>query len=181
MKKICYNIYMGYDNIRIFAENSNAIESIIDSEQTKYTVKAWNYLIDKKNITIKDILKIHKIIMQPLRPNIAGKLRNVNVRVTNSTHICPEWREVPDLLNKWIEHYGKGPQIVTHRDAGEEELLRDTINACRIAHISYEHLHPFQDGNGRTGRLLMLWHRYIAKLPFEYIKFTERYDYYGWF
>lgn len=64
-------------------------------------------------------------------------------------------------------HYppGGGPQIVTRLN----ELL-DDINAERMtpweAHVAYETLHPFMDGNGRSGRAIWLWQmRGIQNLP----------------
>jgi Fic family protein len=48
-------------------------------------------------------------------------------------------------------------------------------------HIRYEHIHPFVDGNGRTGRMFMNWERLKAGLPLLVIKESKKYDYYDWF
>ena len=166
-------------NIKLFAEHSNMIESVWDKDQIKYTVKAWEYLKNKRSINLKDILYIRKVIMTPLRKDIAGKLRTCDVMVGG--RICPPHEEVPRLINKWTENYGKGPQVITHLNAGEEEYKGDMEKACKVAHISFEHVHPFVDGNGRSGRLIYLFQRYILGLSFEYIDYNNRYDYYSWF
>ncbi len=49
-------------------------------------------------------------------------------------------------------------------------------------HVMYERIHPFLDGNGRTGRIFMNWTRVKrCKLPVLVIKEEERQEYYKWF
>lgn len=48
-------------------------------------------------------------------------------------------------------------------------------------HIRYEQIHPFIDGNGRTGRIFINWQRLKAGLPILVIKESEKAKYYSWF
>ncbi len=49
-------------------------------------------------------------------------------------------------------------------------------------HVSYEKIHPFVDGNGRTGRMFMNWWRLTNGLPLLIIhEGDEQYNYYQWF
>jgi hypothetical protein len=52
----------------------------------------------------------------------------------------------------------------------------------RDLHVSYEKIHPFVDGNGRTGRMLMNWWRVREGLPLLVIhEGKEQREYYKWF
>lgn len=55
----------------------------------------------------------------------------------------------------------------------EEEMVQD--------HIAFENIHPFIDGNGRMGRILLNWQRVKADLPILIIRESERQEYYSWF
>jgi Fic family protein len=84
-----------------------------------------------------------------LLPNQRGYYRGMagdetNVRV--GTRVCPDYKEVKGLMANWLKTYKKNTPIVNH--------------------IEFEKIHPFRDGNGRTGRMLM-WYQEIheGELP----------------
>jgi len=152
-----------------FIKNSNAIENVWSTDEIENTVKAWEYVSKFDEIGLEQILECHKFIMSRLRPDIAGKLRLVAVVIASGGYVvkrCPDFTLVSGLLNEWIKKYDKGIR---------------TAKEARLAHIGFEYIHPFEDGNGRTGRLIWLWHREKAKIKFDYIKFNKRSDYYDWF
>jgi len=60
------------------------------------------------------------------------------------------------------------------------EDLKESKN-WKSMHIQFEKIHPFIDGNGRIGRILMNWHRLKLGLPIKIIIETEKYNYYKWF
>lgn len=157
-------LYTKTNSIEEFVNNSNAIENIFDLGASINHVKAWRYLQSKNKLTTSVILKTHKILMEDLDPTIAGKLRTVSVRV--GYRICPAFKDIPVLLKNWLKKYADGI---------------DTEDQAKTAHVEFEKIHPFRDGNGRTGRLLWLWHRSKAKLPFKIIYHAEVNQYYNWF
>ncbi len=146
-------------------KQSNLIENVRDQAELEQSMVAWNYLEDKEILTFSTILQTHNLIMKNLMPQRLGgrgSLRIYNVRVGG--RVCPHWVDVPDLLDDWIgwlEEYEK---------VGPKE-----------AHVAYEHIHPFADGNGRTGRMFMWWHEIKLGREPTLIEYDKRWDYYNWF
>lgn len=67
--------------------------------------------------------------------------RKVQVFIRGSEHIPPEPEKVPNLMNYYIYNYNHDEQ--------------DIFTKIARYHIEFEKIHPFEDGNGRTGRLLL--------------------------
>lgn len=146
-----------------FLRQSNYIEGVYDEESLSQAVTAWNFLEDQKVLSIPVMLKTHKILMlnQTLKPNEKGYLRKIPVFI--GRHEAMNWKIIPthlaDLSYK-MTHYPK---------------------LWKEHHIEYEKIHPFVDGNGRTGRMFMNWQRLKAGLPIEIIYEADKQDYYKWF
>jgi Fic family protein len=148
--------------------HSNLIEGIDDPAEDKQSMVAWEYLIKEPTIAHSTVCRVQKIITlhQKLLPNQRGYYRgmagnDVNVRVGN--HDAPAPAMVLDLMSNWILDCPK----LTPKEA----------------HIRFEKIHPFVDGNGRTGRMLMWWHELKLGLKPSLIKSNEadRHYYYEWF
>ena len=154
---------MNEKELKSFIINSNKIEGVLDDDELLNSLRAWKYLSAQKEITLENILYTHYDIMCDLYPQIAGRMRDCRVWVGRRE--CPPPEEVFDRITQWI--------TLWHG--------MDKSNKPKLAHIAFEYIHPFSDGNGRVGRLLWLWHREQLGLPFKEIKFTERDEYYKWF
>lgn len=100
-------------------------------------------LVTKKpsEISENDILDIHKLVLQKINQDNAGRNRIVPVRIAGSEVVMPNPLKVPDLmleLISWLK------SAVSH----PATLAADI-------HFKLVSIHPFVDGNGRTARLLM--------------------------
>lgn len=131
-------------------ENTN-----IDIEEVVNYVKAINYAIDLSNelpICNRFIKMVHYQLMQGVRgseknPGEFRKTQNwigsANSTLKNAKYIPPSIEDMNISMNK-LEEY-----------INEESNVDDLIKIALI-HYQFETIHPFLDGNGRIGRLLII-------------------------
>jgi Fic family protein len=101
-------------------------------------------------ITPELLLRFHKMVGKELGDHFAaipGRFRNSDVVV--GRYRCPDHRDVPELIDK----YCKFLQNTFRFEDGKQQFTDIFIEAI-VAHVYLEWIHPFADGNGRTGRLL---------------------------
>src|SRR3989338_3258736 len=126
-----------------------------DIKETEAHSKVFLEMLTKKNkIANKLILKWHKDIFHETKPELAGRYRDYLVRVGN--YLAPDWQDIKKLMNKFVKSIN-------------EKINPVEISA--IAHYRFEKIHPFGDGNGRIGRLIMnkiLWDNGYPMLIIEY-------------
>lgn len=121
-----------------------------------------------KDLSEYDIKSIHNLVLAN-RPEDRGTFRRVNVRIAGA-------------LTNPVQPYLIEPKI--------EELLNNykvwsktmhIVERVTIFHLQFESIHPFIDGNGRTGRLIMNLQLIKEGLPAINIKFADRRKYYDAF
>lgn len=118
------------------------------------------------DLTEKDILRIHDIILKGLDDANAGHYRSVPVRISGSTVVLPNSRKVPDLMQEfaaWLKH--------------SKNL--HPVEFAAEAHYRLVTIHPFVDGNGRTARLLMNMILLMNGYPAAIIRKRDRLAYIG--
>lgn len=93
-------------------------------------------------ITLETVLRLHSLVLHELNET-AGQFRQTQVFIRGSEHRPPPSRQVPTLMMQWIRWLD-----------GEGMNYHPVVRAA-IAHHGFEAVHPFEDGNGRTGRLLL--------------------------
>ena len=154
-----------------FATTSSQIEGEYSEEAIQDHIEAWKYMAGTSSLVFNHLLECHRLLQARLRPDIAGRLRDCDVRV--GMHVMPSYEQVPGLLNQWIYKYAN-PAVFAKEP--------DVDGAIRVAHVIFENVHPFEDGNGRVGRILMNWHRINNDLPLLIIHpGAEQQEYYTWF
>jgi Fic family protein len=119
-------------------------KTIIEQLEAKNHQTALNYLFDyiaqNKKINEALVFRLHSILMNGIRPD-AGVYRNHSVRITGVNLPTANYVSVPKLMSE-----------VMNRAAGK---TKDIIALSAAIHTKFEQIHPFSDGNGRTGRLIL--------------------------
>lgn len=160
------------DLIREFLDESNRIERVYDIDSLEQAVVAWDYLMTQTVMSPGVILKTHKILMlnqKGLMPNEKGYFRKIPVYI--GRHEAMNALKIEDAITEFC-------RISNLPTKGVDDME----NMSKQLHIFYENIHPFVDGNGRTGRMFMNWYRLKNNMPLLVIhEGEEQMDYYKWF
>jgi len=148
-----------------FLNESNKIESVYDAESLCEAAEAWIFLKNQNKLALSIIKEIHQRLMKShLDGKELGKFRAIPVYIGG--------REAPNIytirpdLEKWLLD-------VNQRNKTEQQI--------KEYHVEYERIHPFIDGNGRTGRMFMNWERLRAGMKIDVITEEYKHEYYEWF
>lgn len=116
----------------------------------------------KKTLTHEDVLRLHKIIAgRVMEQGEAGRYRTMRVRVGAYSPPPPEL--VSGLMFELLEWWNKDSGSLT------------PVLSSAIVHYQFEAIHPFADGNGRTGRALALWELYRRGFDTHHIFSVDEY------
>ncbi|MFH1211869.1 MAG: Fic family protein [Candidatus Woesearchaeota archaeon] len=139
-------------------------KSLRDIKETESHARVFlEMLRNKDKITKELILEWHKRIFEQTKPEMAGRFREYLVRIGD--YRPPDWQEVKSLMDELMVFISKNKGM-------------NSVELSARVHYRFEKIHPFGDGNGRIGRLLMnkmLWH---SGYPMLIIGYKKRKSYY---
>jgi Fic family protein len=136
--------------------------------EAKNLARVVSYIDTKakeQEISLPVILLLHKMLISNIRDDVAGRFRKDGEWVRVANHIAVNPKEVVGRLEKMLTGY----------NASSHENI---IKRIALLHLTFEHIHPFVDGNGRIGRVI---NNYLlireGFVPIN-IKFIDRKMYY---
>jgi Fic family protein len=142
--------------------------SVREVYEAKNLSRVIQYIRDKskeKEIDKEIILLLHQMLLGGIDDDIAGRLRKLGEYVRIGTHIAPAPEKVESLIEMIIDFYANNS---------------DTYFVDKIAkfHLDFETVHPFNDGNGRIGRVLINYQFLRFGFPVIIIRDKEKAKYY---
>ena len=106
--------------------------------------------------TEKDVCRIHKVWLGRIY-SWAGQYRHVNMTKNGFTFAGA--RVIPDLMQNFEK------EILTKFTPCHFKTFNEIIHALAVVHAEFVLIHPFREGNGRLGRLLVILMGLQAQLP----------------
>lgn len=145
--------------------------SVREVFEAKNLARVFEYI--RKNLkTIEvnkeSILFLHNMLISTIDESIAGRYRKEGEFVRVGTHIAP----APEHVEKMVEN------ILLEYSSAIDSFVIEKI--ARF-HLDFETIHPFNDGNGRIGRVLINLQFMQAGFPPVIIRDKEKADYYKTF
>ena len=166
------NNSLSLEQITAIIDGKRVLGNPNEIQEVKNSIQAYDLLLTLNPYNEKDLLKAHKLMMQDLVEN-SGKYRTDGVGIFDGekvVHVAPPAKRIPELmadLFEWLKTSDVHP----------------LIKSC-VFHYEFEFIHPFQDGNGRIGRLwqtviLKEWKEVFAWIPVETLIKENQKEYYN--
>lgn len=141
-------------------------------QEARNAIQVYDSLNEYESSSSKSLLKAHSILMLGLVDEL-GIYRSSGIGIQKGEqvlHLAPPAQNVPHLMSqllRWLNETDEHPLI-----------------ASSVFHYEFEFIHPFQDGNGRMGRLwqtliLSQWNELFEFLPIENIIHKHQQEYYN--
>ena len=144
-----------------------------DISETYGVAEAVDYIREtEEHVSLKLVKELHKIVFKNSKP-FAGKFREKNVEVVvadaygNVVHRGAPSQQVEKLLKELVRWYNQNKKRYS------------PMVLAAVVHNQFENIHPFQDGNGRVGRLLLNNVLLKHNLPPLNIEMRNRTQYYA--
>lgn len=159
------------DEVKDIINGKQVVAPIRQIQEVKNAIRVYEIYSELNPFSEKDLMKAHSIMMEALTDD-AGRYRRGGVGVFGESglvHMAPPAQRVPELMENLFNWLKKS----------KDHLL---IRSC-VFHYEFEFIHPFSDGNGRTGRL---WQSLILgrlnplfeHLPVENMVYANQQAYY---
>ena len=163
---------LSVEQITAILEGKRVIAPPREIQEVRNAVKAYEQLDQWQPYSKADLLDAHRVLMTALLDN-PGNFRTGGVGVMAGqtvVHLAPPADRVSYLMNdllQWLKATDQHPLI-----------------AGSVFHYEFEFIHPFEDGNGRVGRLwqtliLRKWNPLFAHIPVESLVYEHQAEYYA--
>lgn len=162
---------LSLDQVTAILDGKRVLGNPNEIKEVQNAYQAYEMMLRLNPNSVEDLLTAHKLMMQGLVPE-NGKFRSGGVGVFDGdrlVHMAPPAHLVPKLIQDLFDWY---------KDSEMHPLIKSAV-----FHYEFEFIHPFQDGNGRMGRmwhslLLGQWKELFFWLPVEELIQSKQVEYY---
>ena len=155
-----YAILYNDNSFKIEGKEPREIYEAINHKKALELV--FSNLQNNEDFDERFIKKLNETINQDIKDTEG--YRKIQVFIRGSEHIPPEPEKIPNLMTYYIYNYNNDKQ--------------DIFSKVAKYHIEFEKIHPFEDGNGRTGRLLLNYELLKNNIPPVVISKKDRVKYF---
>ena len=114
---------------------------LFEAKNLAQVVALINTKAKERELNTDVILSLHKMLMLNIRDDVAGRFRKEGEWVRVANHLGADPAQITEQIQAMLIQYNSTP--------GENIIKR-----IALAHLTFENIHPFVDGNGRIGRVL---------------------------
>lgn len=162
---------LSLDQVTAILDGKRVLGNPNDIKEVQNAYEAYEMMLRLNPESVEDLLTAHKLMMQGLVPE-NGIFRSGGVGVFDGdrlVHMAPPAHLVPKLIQDLFNWY---------QNSEMHPLIKSAV-----FHYEFEFIHPFQDGNGRMGRmwhslLLGQWKELFFWLPVEELIQSKQAEYY---
>ncbi len=165
---------LSLDQVTAILDGKRVLGAGDDIREVENASRAYALLPELDPLSLDDLLRAHHLMTEGLVPS-AGRFRDANVGVFDGerlVHAGTPAAYVPGLMADLFGWLARSD-------------LHPLLRSC-VFHYEFEFIHPFADGNGRTGRLwhtllLSRWREMLLWLPVESVILSRQQEYYAAF
>ena len=142
-----------------------SVREVFEAKNLARVVEFVRGKVSEKEVDKEMILLLHRMLIGGIDDSIAGRFRKAGEYVRVGTHIAPAPEHVEAMVDAALLQYGSD---------------HDSYFADKVAlfHLAFETIHPFNDGNGRIGRVLINYQLQRLGFPSVIIRDKEKSVYY---
>lgn len=142
-----------------------SVREIFEAKNLARVIEFVRKKSQSTKITEEMILLLHRMLISNIDDSIAGRFRKMGEYVRVGSHIAPS----PEHVARMIE------EILIEYESDHQSYFLDKISCF---HLDFETIHPFNDGNGRIGRILINYQLQRLGFPSIIIRDKEKQIYY---
>lgn len=142
-----------------------SVREVFEAKNLARVIEYKRNNIQKLSLSSKIILLFHQMLISGIDDSIAGRFRKGGEYVRVSTHIAPGPEHIEEMISSTISEY-------------EKDLQTYFLEKISKFHLDFETIHPFCDGNGRIGRVLINLQLLSLGFPRIIIRNKEKDTYY---
>lgn len=142
-----------------------SLREVFEAKNLARVVEYIRIKSKEKELDEEMILLLHKMLIANIKDNVAGRFRQKGEYVRVGMYVAP----APEHIERLIEQ-----NLVQYRSDNETYF----VDKIARFHLEFEHTHPFIDGNGRMGRVIINYQLQRLGFPQIIIRNKEKKEYY---